>query len=76
MSLLDEAKALVVPRGPQCRVCRLLTAANPTGRAEIEEALADRQLEAEAIARALQARGHTIQGASVARHRRGGCVPR
>lgn len=76
MSLAEEARQQATPRGPKCHTCRLLAKVTPAERAEIEEALANEDLEGEAIARALQARGHDIQGPPLQRHRRGGCVPR
>jgi hypothetical protein len=76
MGLKDEVVALRSVRGPQCRMCRLLTASSALERAEIEDALQDPELEGFALARALTARGHTISGQTLNRHRRGLCESR
>jgi hypothetical protein len=46
---------------------------SPEERAELDEALASR-VASEAIARAMEKRGHTIKYQTIARHRRGACA--
>lgn len=70
-SLLEEAEALESRRGGSCSV-GLLAVSDPGLFAELVEALAS-SLTAAAISRALRARGVEIAGATIARHRAGGC---
>ena len=70
-SLLDEARALTVKKGPPCDVDRLFTY-RPDLAAEIREAIAS-EVDATAIAAALKRRGLEIGPNSIARHRRKAC---
>jgi hypothetical protein len=71
MSLLTEAQQLALRPGGTCGVALLVL--SPEERAELDEALASR-VASEAIARAMEKRGHTIKYQTIARHRRGACA--
>lgn len=60
--------------GPKCTMCRFLLELPPADVEALKGALADRQFTANQIAEALTAEGFKVQGATVARHRRGECL--
>ena len=70
-SLLDEARALTVRKGPPCAV-ESLYIHKPELAAQMREALAS-EVKATAIAAALKARGVDITAHTIQRHRRGEC---
>jgi ribosomal protein L12E/L44/L45/RPP1/RPP2 len=75
MGLLDDIRAHDTSGNRQrCRVQVILSSIEGDDRDDLVAALKDGMVPATAIAAALQARGHDVNGGSVARHRRGACV--
>lgn len=73
MGLLEEAKGMEHRMGGTCGIQTLLSRLSPSEQAELLEALAS-PVHSKAIAKALQARGHTDIGYhTIARHRREDC---
>ena len=73
MPLLDEAKGLEARQGGTCGIQTLLSVLSPSEQVELLEAIAS-PVHSKAIAKALQARGHTDIGYhTIARHRREDC---
>ena len=72
MSLLSEAKGLTVQTGGRCTVYLLAKTLEPAEAEELREAIAA-DVQSTAIARALAARGHTLNSLAIQRHRRGDC---
>lgn len=70
---LAEVSAAPMP-GPRCTMCRILTELPPADTDTLNAALAGREFTAMQIAEALTAEGFRVQGATVARHRRGECL--
>ena len=70
---LAEVSAAPMP-GPRCTMCRILTELPPADADTLNAALAGREFTAMQIAEALTAEGFKVQGATVARHRRGECL--
>lgn len=70
---LAEVSAAPMP-GPRCTMCRILTELPPADADTLSAALVGREFTAMQIAEALTAEGFKVQGATVARHRRGECL--
>lgn len=73
MSLLDEITASVSTRGPSCNVALVTPNLAADDRLDLERAIADRNIPATAIERALKGRGVRLSDQSIARHRQGRC---
>jgi hypothetical protein len=72
VTLADEVRRTRSQPGPACAVSRLnLDAAD---RADLDELLADVDVQSTAIGEALRARGHRVSDFSVRWHRRGSCA--
>lgn len=73
MSLLDEARSLAKRPGGTCGVALLTSRLGGVEQAELAEALAS-DVSADAVAKALGERGHTISYQTIMRHRGGKCA--
>lgn len=69
MSLLDEAREASKIRYPQCAVAKL----DDELRDDLEEALAEEDVTAGGVERALAKRGVQIKASTLRRHARGDC---
>lgn len=75
MSLIDEAKNLRAPKGPQCTVGRLLATLTDEQANEVRDAIADPTVPASGLSKALEARGWgRVQAQTIQRHRRRECT--
>ncbi|MGA0069454.1 MAG: hypothetical protein ACO3PB_08375 [Miltoncostaeaceae bacterium] len=72
MSLLEEAAAIRVRKGPACAIA-LLKITNPAIGDELDEALASPLITSTALQVALERRGFKLSDYTIARHRRGAC---
>lgn len=68
------AEVVESTHGPRCTMCQILLELSPQDAETLRQALATRSFTANQIAEALTAEGHKVQGATVARHRRGECL--
>lgn len=73
MSLLTEVAALNVPRRERCSIAVLLETFDADDARDLRLLLADPDVPATLIARALSNRGHKVQGQTVRRHRKRDC---
>lgn len=74
---LADALAQVTPAhiGVRCYTCVAVQLMDEKDRAVFDEALANRELSNPMIAKALRAAGYEVSRGSLARHRRGECIP-
>ena len=72
MSLLAEAAALTTRQGGKCGVGLLEQTLESADRAEFLDAIAS-SVDATALSRALELRGHEVGANTTQRHRRGDC---
>ena len=74
MSLSDDAKQALVPRGPVCTVAALLARLPDGDAAEVVAALNDPHVPTAGLQRAMEARGwNPPRQQTIQRHRRGEC---
>lgn len=75
MSLRDalHAEREASKKGPDCGVSIVLARVDKADRDALLAFLADREVPATAISRALKAEGHNVGHAAVQRHRKGQC---
>jgi hypothetical protein len=69
MSFRDEVTTETKTNGTFCKTCRILASLDPKERAEVTEVLADPQMVAEAISRAMTRRGWKVGGSAIRKHR-------
>lgn len=74
-SLADEARALGRGPGGQCGVRKLLATLGQPEQAEVREAIANRDLSAAKVSKAIRNRGwYPVSDQSITRHRQGVCA--
>lgn len=70
MSFRDEVEAQTRSNGVMCKTCRTLASLDPKEAAEVADVIADPEISAEAISRAMKRRGWEIGGNGIRQHRR------
>lgn len=74
-SLADEARALRRHPGGTCGVRRLLATLDPTEQADLLDAIAQREVSANTLSKAIRARDwFPISDQTITRHRQGTCT--
>lgn len=70
MTFRDDVKAETRSNGVQCKTCRTLASLDPKEAAEVADVIADPDITAEAISRAMKRRGWGVSGNGIRQHRR------
>lgn len=70
MSFRDDVEAETRSNGVQCKTCRTLASLDPKEAAEVADVIADPDITAEAISRAMKRRGWEVGGNGIRQHRR------
>lgn len=75
MTFRDEVEMETRVNGVVCKTCRILASLDPKERADVAEVIADPQMVAEAISRAMTRRGWEVGGSAIRKHRQR-CLPK